>query len=130
MSETEQEAAPKSTATNNVLYEDKYVKLTERYLVLKWYYFLTAASKTIPMGKIDKIWVGTDPELGLNFFRKKTWGMALSMIWWACRSGREFEAEDKRNFVLATKNERVRSGFSVENPETFAALVDKYMNNA
>eukprot|EP00584_Thalassiosira_punctigera_P000972 CAMPEP_0172538440 /NCGR_PEP_ID=MMETSP1067-20121228/9830_1 /TAXON_ID=265564 ORGANISM="Thalassiosira punctigera, Strain Tpunct2005C2" /NCGR_SAMPLE_ID=MMETSP1067 /ASSEMBLY_ACC=CAM_ASM_000444 /LENGTH=88 /DNA_ID=CAMNT_0013323941 /DNA_START=61 /DNA_END=324 /DNA_ORIENTATION=+ len=77
------------------LYEDKFVALTKDALTLKTYYFPTFASKTIPLDDIERIRIGTDPELGLKSpWKKKSWGMAFSNVWWACRMGREYDGDN------------------------------------
>ena len=116
------------TADPVVVYDDCYVTLTEKTLVLKWYYFPFATSKTIPLGDIDRIRPGTDPELALTWYKKKTWGQALSDVWWASRCGREFQSDNSTNFVLSVKQEGSgRSGFSVEDPKAFSSLAEKYI---
>lgn len=98
-------------------YEDQYVTVTEDSLTIKKYYFPHAASKTIPASSVVRVWHGSDAELGLSFFRKKTWGLALSNVWWAFAFFREFN-DDKNNFVISTRDQSpFRHGFSVENPE-------------
>eukprot|EP00536_Pseudo-nitzschia_multiseries_P003898 jgi/Psemu1/302230/fgenesh1_kg.62_\ len=130
-------AAPSTDDTPNhiVLYEDRFVRLTDDALVIKWYYFPTGKSKTIPRKDIDRMWVGTDPELDLTWYRKKTWGIALSDVFWACHWFREFNPNNNEaQFVVAVVQPpetntmtKVRPGFSVEDPGVFRALVDEYI---
>lgn len=116
------------TKGQGVVYDDSYVTLTESELILKKFYFPSFQSKTIPLSDIEKIWIGTDPELNLSWTKKKTWGIALSNIWWACRWAREFIPDDERNFVIAIKNQEIlRNGFSVCDPDTFLQLIKKHM---
>ena len=62
-------------------YNDKYVTLTDTTLILKTYYFPMGSSKTIPLDNIERIWIGTDPEPGLeSILQTKSWGMAGSNV--------------------------------------------------
>uniref|UniRef100_A0A7S4ENU0 Uncharacterized protein n=1 Tax=Pseudo-nitzschia australis TaxID=44445 RepID=A0A7S4ENU0_9STRA len=111
-----------------ILYEDKYVTLTEHMLTLKTYYCPSGAPKPIPRKDIERIWLGTDRDIGLNFFKKKGWGLGWSDVWWACRLGREFDGDDTKNFVITTKEKtNFRSGFSVTDPKAFASLIEEYI---
>mmetsp|Transcript_28063 Transcript_28063/g.59244 ORF Transcript_28063/g.59244 Transcript_28063/m.59244 type:complete len:122 (-) Transcript_28063:356-721(-) len=110
-------------------YNDKYITLTNTTLILKTYYFPIGTSKIIPLSNIERIWIGTDPELGLqSIWKKKSWGMAFSNVWWNCRFGREFDTNNDHNFVVALKDHTTwRCGFSVEDPEAFRSLVGEYI---
>ena len=55
--------------------------------MVKWYYFPIATNKRISYDKIIGIEAGNVPDLG---FDKKTWGMALSPVWWPCDLERTF----------------------------------------
>eukprot|EP00547_Thalassionema_nitzschioides_P002880 CAMPEP_0194200540 /NCGR_PEP_ID=MMETSP0156-20130528/1102_1 /TAXON_ID=33649 /ORGANISM="Thalassionema nitzschioides, Strain L26-B" /LENGTH=121 /DNA_ID=CAMNT_0038925549 /DNA_START=190 /DNA_END=555 /DNA_ORIENTATION=+ len=120
------------TSTNEIVYDDCYITLTKNTLILKTYYFPFGFSKTIPRGEIDRIWKGND--LDLSFLKKKSWGMALSNIWWACRMGREFDSDNSANFVGSSKQQRglfaFRWGFSVEDPAAVTPLVNEYIEEA
>lgn len=101
---------------DTVLYEDKFITVTRSGLLIRRYHFPTFASRTLEPASIARVWRGTDAELGLNFWRKKSWGYAFSSTWWALRNGREFDKDDLRNIVVQT-NDGGMHGFSVENPE-------------
>lgn len=112
-----------------VLYEDRFITVTSDALTIKRYFFPHGASKTIPAASIERVWRGTDPELGLNLFRKKTWGLALSNVWWALCAGREFN-NDEYNFVVATQDaSRFRHGFSVEDPAAASTALESIVPN-
>ena len=133
INKTKTELTMSKTASEGVLYDDGFVTLTDNSLILKVYYFPFATSKTIPLEDIDRIWVGTDPALGLeHWWKRKTWGMPFSNVFWALHSGREFSSasNNEYNFVVSFKSwSMTRSGFSVENPKAFRELAKKYIHD-
>ncbi len=114
--------------TTKPRYDDNYITLTDTTLILKAYYF-PMGSKTIPLNIIERIWIGTDPELGLeSIMQTKSWGVAGSNVWWSRKMGRELDDNNECNFVVSLKNKSMfRCGFSVEDPETFRSLVGEYI---
>lgn len=99
---------------NEVVYEDRYIKLSREMLYIYKYFFPLGTHKMIPISEITHIWLGTDPALSLNFFKKKTWGIALSDVWWAFCPLREGN-NDANNFVVkANDSGFFRHGFTVE----------------
>lgn len=110
-------------AHNVVLYEDKFVKLTREMLYIYKYFFPLGNQKMIPLSEITHVWLGTDPELSLHFFKKKTWGVAFSDVWWAFCPLREAN-NDANNIVVKSSNSGFfRHGFTVErSDEALAAL--------
>ncbi len=72
----------------DVLYEDKYCKLTVSELIIKRYYLPTAQSKHIDIASIRCIYYASQQMFYRQAFVAKSWGMAFSPIWWACDIGR------------------------------------------
>ncbi len=106
------------------LYEDAFISLTSSSLTIRKYYFPVGTSKVVQVADIERIWLGTDPELGLNFFKKKSWGIGLLVdTWWAFCALREAN-DDRCNFVIRARGDGFfRHGFSVERPnEALRAL--------
>ncbi|CAF0777362.1 unnamed protein product [Didymodactylos carnosus] len=62
------------------VYTNAYVTCYDNYLVIHDYYFPFGNKKIIKYADIDKCELGSIKELG--FFKIKSWGMALSPIWW------------------------------------------------
>jgi hypothetical protein len=58
--------------TEEVLYEDKYVKLTNSEISLKWYFF-PAGTKVIPYSDIKSF--GRAAQSGIGFWGIKSWGL-------------------------------------------------------
>ena len=127
VAQNDEQATMVETATKP-RYDDKYITLTDTTLILKAYYF-PMGSKTIPLNIIERIWIGTDPELGLeSIMQTKSWGVAGSNVWWSRKMGRELDDNNECNFVVSLKNKSMfRCGFSVEEPETFRSLVGEYI---
>jgi hypothetical protein len=68
------------------LYEDAFVRVEADAVVVKWYYFPLATSKRIPYAHVERIESGLRERLDLT--ETKTWGMALTPVWWPCDQGR------------------------------------------
>lgn len=98
------------------LYEDDFIVVTESTLTIKRYYFPLCNAKRVDTSTIECVWRGEDEQLGLNAFKKKTMGVALSDVWWAWKVGREWN-DDKYNMVIRVRGDRLRHGFSVEQPD-------------
>eukprot|EP00565_Helicotheca_tamesis_P005109 CAMPEP_0185727858 /NCGR_PEP_ID=MMETSP1171-20130828/3420_1 /TAXON_ID=374046 /ORGANISM="Helicotheca tamensis, Strain CCMP826" /LENGTH=109 /DNA_ID=CAMNT_0028396497 /DNA_START=174 /DNA_END=503 /DNA_ORIENTATION=+ len=99
--------------------------MTDKELTIKRYYFPSGQSKTIQLESIKRVWEGNDPDLGLGFLTKKSWGIAFSNVWWSCNMGREFRKNDN-NFVVST-DEKFRYGFSVVDREKVRSALASFM---
>ena len=93
-----------------VLYEDQFVKLTTKNLILKWYFFPCGNQKTIPLENIESFF--REP---VSMLSAKGWGMALSNVWYACDPQRQFVSDQSHFLSVGVKGGAVRKGFSVEN---------------
>jgi hypothetical protein len=63
------------------LYKDKYVELTEKGIIIDWYYFPIGMKKFIPYSEIKS---AKDAETDLQLFSMldyKAWGMEMNNIW-------------------------------------------------
>jgi len=110
---------------SNVLYDDKYVQVTDTHLIIKVYYFPFGSSKKILFGNIEQLF--TDREYGVTPLGYKNWGMGMSDIWWAWGG---FPRE-QNNFVVKVHDAWPSCGFSVENPRQFReALTSKGVKGA
>ena len=63
---------------DEVLYKDKFCKLTGREIKIFKYYFPLASTKVLHMDKIEKVYLKED----LGFFEKKMWGMPCAKVWY------------------------------------------------
>ena len=66
---------------SKTLYDDQFVRLTNERVVIKWYYFPTATNKNVKFNEITAVYYTNQ----LNLFQFKSWGMALTPIWWVIR---------------------------------------------
>jgi len=106
---------------SDVLYEDKFVKVTKTHLIIKWYYFPTATNAHVEWAKIQVIYYDQNPWM----FRVRNWGMTFSPVWWACDIGRDC----RRNIGEPTCNVTVdagtwpHKGFTVVDITAFLAAI-------
>eukprot|EP00193_Tetraselmis_chui_P000647 CAMPEP_0177754676 /NCGR_PEP_ID=MMETSP0491_2-20121128/2136_1 /TAXON_ID=63592 /ORGANISM="Tetraselmis chuii, Strain PLY429" /LENGTH=134 /DNA_ID=CAMNT_0019270075 /DNA_START=305 /DNA_END=706 /DNA_ORIENTATION=+ len=103
-----------------ILYEDKFVRVTETDVAIKKYYFPLALRKVIPGMDIES--VQNAQTLGvLKMGQCKRWGMALNNIWWALDWGRDDFGcgKSKHVSVVVTSSRKAcfRCGFSVEDED-------------
>jgi len=106
------ELLEKGASYKDVLYEDRFIKITNSHIILKKYY-PTFQSKKIALIDIES--VCTDREYGLNPLGYKTWGMGYSMIFWAY-NGNYYT---NNLFILKEKGSFLSCGFAVENTTEF-----------
>jgi len=136
---------------DEVVYEDSFVLLTTVALTLKNYHNYDTQKtsdtknsvtednrcndKAIPLETIERVWLGTSNDLGLNYFHKSTHGLCSSNnIHWA-KCDKRLYNDDNFNFVVLckddneddTKTERVRHGFTVEDSEPVKKALSKYI---
>ncbi|VDD89210.1 unnamed protein product [Enterobius vermicularis] len=104
----------------NVLYEDKFCKLTKEALLLKLYYF-PWGNKKIPVRDICYVYYKKQ-ESRNDLFKTKDWGMTLSPIWWACDIGRSFRGFGQARYcnVVIDSGSPIMAGFSVVDFGEFA----------
>mmetsp|Transcript_19295 Transcript_19295/g.21545 ORF Transcript_19295/g.21545 Transcript_19295/m.21545 type:complete len:480 (-) Transcript_19295:125-1564(-) len=109
-------------------YEDSYIIITPEAITLKNYHRPSAKAKVILRDdSIQRVWLGTDPKLGLNYFNKSAWGKAsFSDVYWARALSRETN-DDKHNFVLSCKGQRERHGFTVDDTKRVQSLLSEYI---
>ena len=84
----------------SLLYEDKFVRLTEESVELKWYYFPFGTSKVIPWSDIESFQL--EP---VSLMKSKGWGMGLSNVWYACDLLRQM-SDEQRRFLSITLTPR------------------------
>ena len=116
MSADDGSVPPAVQMPSSVLYDDKFVQLTESHIILKKYY-LFGQAKRIAYSDIELY--GTAEDFGVNCFGIKTWGMAFSPIWWAYGG---FPRCDN-NFIIKVRDVWLKCGFSVKNPDQFCSIL-------
>jgi hypothetical protein len=103
----------------DVLYEDKYVKLTKTKLIIKCYYFPTTQAKHIDIGSIQKIYYNDQVVFYKQCGLTKGWGMSLSPIWWACDLGRGLRNSRELNNVVVDIGDAIYKGCTVADIAAF-----------
>jgi hypothetical protein len=106
--------------TQDILYADKFVKLTKMELAIYSYYFPIATSLVVPIDHISAVQDG----LSVNTMGWKTWGMALSKIWWALDTFRTVQ-DNKNTVIITLKDDWCAKGFSIEDPSAFWQVVEE-----
>ena len=115
----------------SLLYEDKYVRITEEGITIRRYYFPTFQSKFVPWSAIKCFRL--EP---VNFFKSKGWGMGLSNVWWALDLGRQFSREQRKFCSITVSSEgskcklckcmcKPRKGFSCVNLDKVQDIMRK-----
>lgn len=102
----------------SLLYEDKYVRITEEGVTIRRYFFPTFQSTTVPWSAIKCFQL--EP---VNFLKSKGWGMGLSNVWWAMDLGRQFSRQQRKFCSISVSSEgrkckcglNPRKGFSCVN---------------
>lgn len=84
------------------MYEDGYVRL-----------------KTTQYKEIEKF--GFSAELNIGGMGTKTWGMGMSMIWWALGPIRKFNPGE--HLIFQIKNTKIKGGFDSDNPNRVLSIL-------
>lgn len=93
------------------LYEDKFCEIhKDGTLRIKTYFFPIGTAKVIEIKDIVGVYYESQKKAGL--FTVKSWGMALTPVWWACDMQRQF-FNRYYNVVVHLDGERLDKGFSV-----------------
>ncbi len=109
----------------NILYQDRFVKVTKGLITIKTYYFPTGQSCHIDPSRIKALNYEKDPKFGA--LTKKGWGMSLSPVWWACDIKRNFR--DKPYIAITLDvGENLDKGFTVERLHDFLSATVPILN--
>jgi hypothetical protein len=95
-----------------VLYEDKYCKLTHSELSIKWYYF-PFGTKTLSYSEIKSY--GRALQYDLDIMSIKAWGMALAPIWWALGPMKRI-SNLSNEIIVQVRGSSIKCGFSSMDP--------------
>jgi hypothetical protein len=93
--------------TNFVMKNEHFTLYSDR-LIVAWYYF-PLGSKTIRLDDIEHF-VVDNGDLGA--LQRKSWGMALSSIWWAL-GRRGLLGGSQSNIIIKVKEDPISKGFSM-----------------
>ncbi|KAJ2828923.1 hypothetical protein IWW50_001125 [Coemansia erecta] len=127
-----------------VLYEDKYLLVSTKALVIKRYYFPSMGSRAIPWSKIE--WVRMARDADVKWYALKEWGMGVGTIWWNCKARLITRDRDSccglkvngmaairaTNIVVKVKGACIRPGSYVDRPEPAMAAIGRliYRNHS
>ena len=100
-----------------VLYEDKFVKITEEAIEIKEYTFMKKP-RIVPFDEISKLVVKRSTWWNGRY---RTLGTGEFLIWFAY-DDRRFEKDCL--FVMKVKNKYWRIAFSAEDPEVVTRIMD------
>ena len=98
------------------------LQVMEDHLVIFTYFFPHGGAKTVNFRDI------TDVEDATNFsiFKKKTWGMSFSTIWWACDWTRGLGRRGQ--VVVHVKGDWCAKGFACEDAPKVIRLIKNAMS--
>ena len=91
------------------LYKDDCCEVHTDRVIIKWYYFPTAGSKTVSL--VDLQMIHPTPETSLSAWGRSTWGMGLGKTWWACAPTDSYGSRHSHAIVLQDSS-WCRNGFS------------------
>jgi hypothetical protein len=64
--------------TTDSIYDDKFVTVTKKHIIIKWYYFPTAQSKSVEFAQIQGVYYS---EHKCSLLTAKHWGQAITKAW-------------------------------------------------
>lgn len=97
--------------TDEVLYEDKFCKLSKREIELKWYYFPTGTNLRIDVSNIVKV----SHYKGASY---RVWGSGNFKHWWASDSSRFGRQVSPKGYIfIYTRENYWVKCFTCENVE-------------
>jgi hypothetical protein len=106
-----------------ILYEDKYIVITNEFITIKAYYFPFAISKTIPFSKIKRIDIS---EINSLTGKLKIWGMNYKMFWFHFDATRMF----KNQCIVLDTGACIKPAITPDNMiQVFGILNDKIIKN-
>ncbi|GMR44777.1 hypothetical protein PMAYCL1PPCAC_14972, partial [Pristionchus mayeri] len=109
------------------LFQEEWSKIYPDELIIKWYYFPTAASKRVNTKQIKGIYYCKQEFMSL-FGEGKVWGMTTSPCWWASDSKRGFRKNaGARGFynVAVDVGDGTMKGFTTGNLHAFLAVLTR-----
>jgi hypothetical protein len=99
----------------------------ETGMSIKCYYFPLGTAKQIRYSEIAEF--GTATQFGLNSWGTKTWGMALSPVWWALGSLTRGNHLDEQ-IVLRLNRQTIECGFTSDNPPAVLRILNDKTDGA
>jgi len=108
--------------SNNVIFEDRYCRITNEDLTLFWYYFPFAQSKVIKFSEIRDIKL---EQLQFFYGKYRLWGMDLRFHWYPC----DMHRFQKTQFLCLDIGSKIKPSFTSENiNQIFEILIKKIKN--
>lgn len=103
-----------------IIYEDKFCRITTEEIIINCYYFPTTQKKRIKLNKVATI--GYESQDASSLFSTKGWGMSLSPVWWA-KDVRRQCGSHYTNVAIDVHGENITKGFTVENINEFLSVL-------
>lgn len=94
-----------------ILFKNDYITCYSDHLVIPFYYF-PYGSKTIEYKNIRSVELLDANDL--SFFKTKTWGMALSPIWWPLDIRRQW----RKHYLIIDANQWPKIGVTMDDEDT------------
>ena len=94
-----------------VLFKNDYITCYSDRLVIPYYYF-PYGSKTVKYKNIRSVELLDAKDL--SFFQTKTWGMALSSIWWPLDIRRQW----RKHYLVIDANQWPKIGITMNDEDT------------
>lgn len=108
--------------STNILFEDKYCRITDNDITLFWYYFPFGQSKTINFSEIREVRL---EELKLLFGKYRLWGMDLKFHWFPLDNFRFQKAQ----FISLDIGNTIKPCFTSENIQQIYEILSKKTKN-
>jgi len=96
-------------------YEDTFIRIDDKGIHIKWYYFPIAATKLVKWEHIAHVDVIDSYHHNMPLFKSKNWGIALSPIWWSCDMSRGLSSNpDAGGLIVVAIDSWPAKGVSIE----------------
>jgi hypothetical protein len=104
-----------------IIYEDKYVRITDKDLTLFWYYFPFGQNKTIKFSEIKEVKM---EELKALYGKYRLWGMDLNCHWYPLDNFR-FR---KTHYVKIDTGSQIKPCFTPDNINEIFHILEQKTN--
>ena len=95
---------------SDILYEDKFCKVTKREIKIHNYYFPTMTEKVLHMDEIEKVYL----KENLGIFEKKLWGMPCANVFYPLDWSR---FKKKQGIWIKPKSTNLKVGLTPDSEE-------------
>ncbi|KAJ3273295.1 hypothetical protein HDV01_004653 [Terramyces sp. JEL0728] len=110
------------------LHDDAYLTLTDKHVVIKYFYFPLGLSTYIPYEDIQKVGLANEAFELKDRIQYKAWGMGLSSVWWSLDMSRAFKWQgvaESDHLVIETKNGLTKAGCTLQDRKVIEMIKDQ-----